>query len=107
MPESESSTCWIAVKHSLPIGGDVRVINLARRLDLGGGETAVEQRLSERRAERPDRIARTELGCEWIAGIADEAGKRYGWKIPGELDANLGIGLAHGLLRRRNVGPAL
>ena len=38
-------------QHRLAIGGDVRLIGLARRLDLRGGETAVEQRLSERRAE--------------------------------------------------------
>src|ERR1700677_1945313 len=60
-------------QHRLAIGGDVRLIGLARRLDLGRGKAAVEQRLRKRRAERPDGIARTELGGEWIAGKADEA----------------------------------
>src|SRR6202142_2151778 len=94
-------------QHRLAIDRDIGLIGLARRLDLSGGKAAVEQRLRKRGAERPDRIARTELGGEWIAGKTDQAVERDGRKIARKLDPDLGVGLAHGLLGRRHVGPSL
>src|SRR5271156_5423054 len=94
-------------QHRLAIGRDVRLIGLARRLDLRGGETAVEQRLSDRRAKRPYRIAGAELGGEWIAGIADQTVEREGRKIAGKEHADVRVRQAHGLLGRRDVRPPL
>ncbi len=94
-------------EHGLAVGRDLGVVGLARRLDLRARQPAVEQRLGERGAERPDRIGGAVQRGERIAGIAEQAGQRHGRKIAGEGDADLGVGLAHRLLGRRDVGPAL
>ena len=52
-PTRLSSTCWNARQHRLPIGRHARLVGRARRLDLRGGQAAVEQGLRERKPVRP------------------------------------------------------